>query len=141
MKHRGVEPVSQLNGIKSEIEDLLPLEVETAALAGDLLYVGSGSPVYSDLAFFVLVGGANQARGLWRFVFLDYRLVALLAATAIGPCILHALHPFAIAPVLGNEPLHRTEAWAGIGGKLGSEIVGSGREAKTSMFCTPRAVS
>jgi signal transduction histidine kinase len=25
---------------------------------------------------------------------------------------------FAIAPVLGNEPLHRTEAWAGIGGKL-----------------------
>src|SRR4029077_16985051 len=23
-----------------------------------------------------------------------------------------------IAPVLGNEPLHRTEAWAGIGGRL-----------------------
>jgi ABC-2 type transport system permease protein len=33
---------------------------------------------YSDLLFFVLVGGANQAQGLWRFVFLDYRLVALL---------------------------------------------------------------
>ena len=33
---------------------------------------------YSDLVFFVLVGGANQARGLWRFVFLDFRLVALL---------------------------------------------------------------
>jgi len=25
---------------------------------------------------------------------------------------------FSIAPVLGNEPLHRTEAWAGIGGRL-----------------------
>jgi len=25
---------------------------------------------------------------------------------------------FSIAPVLGNAPLHRTEAWAGIGGKL-----------------------
>jgi signal transduction histidine kinase len=25
---------------------------------------------------------------------------------------------FSIAPVLGNEPLHRTEAWAAIGGKL-----------------------
>jgi signal transduction histidine kinase len=25
---------------------------------------------------------------------------------------------FAIAPVLGGQPLHRTEAWAGIGGKL-----------------------
>src|SRR5207244_3048407 len=33
---------------------------------------------YSDLALFVLVGGANQTRGLWRFVFLDFRLVALL---------------------------------------------------------------
>jgi ABC-2 type transport system permease protein len=33
---------------------------------------------YSDLVFFVLVGGANQAQGLWRYVFLDYRLVALL---------------------------------------------------------------
>lgn len=33
---------------------------------------------YSDLTFFVLVGGANQARGLWRYVFLDFRLVALL---------------------------------------------------------------
>jgi ABC-2 type transport system permease protein len=33
---------------------------------------------YSDLALFVLVGGANQTRGLWRYVFLDFRLVALL---------------------------------------------------------------
>src|SRR5439155_1186877 len=101
---------------------------------------------YSDLALFVLVGGANQTRGLWRFVFLDFRLVALLvvplltmrlfaeerkqgtlellwtfpvrdgevlagkvlaalalylgmlAATAIGPALLYALHPFAVAP-------------------------------------------
>jgi ABC-2 type transport system permease protein len=33
---------------------------------------------YSDLTFFVLVGGGNQARGLWRYMFLDFRLVALL---------------------------------------------------------------
>ena len=33
---------------------------------------------YSDLVLFVLVGGANQTPGLWRFVFLDLRLVALL---------------------------------------------------------------
>jgi ABC-2 type transport system permease protein len=105
---------------------------------------------YSDLVFFVLVGGANQAQGLWRYVFLDYRLVALLvlplltmrlfaeerklgtlellwtfpvrdrqllagkflaalavylamlAATAIGPLILYALHPFSPAPVLAG---------------------------------------
>jgi signal transduction histidine kinase len=29
-----------------------------------------------------------------------------------------ATFAFSIAPVLGNEPLHRTEAWAAIGGKL-----------------------
>src|SRR5256712_4754866 len=105
---------------------------------------------YSDLALFVLVGGANQTRGLWRFVFLDFRLVALLvvplltmrlfaeerkqgtlellwtfpvrdgevlagkvlaalalylgmlAATAIGPALLYALHPFAVAPVVAG---------------------------------------
>jgi gliding motility-associated transport system permease protein len=33
---------------------------------------------YSDLVLFVLFGGANQAEGLWRYVFLHYRLVALL---------------------------------------------------------------
>jgi ABC-2 type transport system permease protein len=102
---------------------------------------------YSDLVLFVLVGGANQSLGLWRYVFLDFRLVALLvlpllsmrlfaeerklgtlellwtfpvrdrellagkyvaalavylgmlAATAVGPAVLWALHPFAIAPV------------------------------------------
>ncbi len=105
---------------------------------------------YSDLALFVLVGGANQTRGLWRFMFLDFRLVALLvvplvtmrlfaeerkqgtlellwtfpvrdgevlagkvlaalalylgmlAATAVGPALLYALHPFAVAPVLAG---------------------------------------
>src|SRR5262249_272040 len=33
---------------------------------------------YSDLALFVLCGGASETRGLWRFVFLDDRLVVLL---------------------------------------------------------------
>jgi ABC-2 type transport system permease protein len=33
---------------------------------------------YSDLVFFVLFGGANPTSGLWRFVFLDFRLVTLL---------------------------------------------------------------
>src|SRR5919197_463278 len=30
---------------------------------------------------------------------------------------------FAIAPVLGGEPLHRTEAWAGIGGRLCAAVL------------------
>jgi ABC-2 type transport system permease protein len=105
---------------------------------------------YSDLTFFVLFGGANLPEGLWRFVFLDFRLVALLvtplvtmrllaeerklgtlellwtfplrdgellagkllaalavylvmlAATLVGPLVLHALHPFAWGPLLAG---------------------------------------
>ncbi len=105
---------------------------------------------YSDLALFVLVGGANQAEGLWRYVFLDQRLVALLvlplltmrlfaeerklgtlellwtypvrdvevlagkfaaawlvyvgmlAASTVGPFVLHALHPFAVGPLVAG---------------------------------------
>jgi ABC-2 type transport system permease protein len=49
-----------------------------AAVLGAVFLALTGYFFYSDLALFVLVGGANQARGLWRYVFLDYRLVALL---------------------------------------------------------------
>jgi ABC-2 type transport system permease protein len=49
-----------------------------AWVLGTVFLLLTGYFFYSDLALFVLVGGANQARGLWRFVFLDFRLVALL---------------------------------------------------------------
>jgi len=49
-----------------------------AWVLGGVFLLLTGYFFYSDLALFVLVGGANQTRGLWRFVFLDYRLVALL---------------------------------------------------------------
>jgi ABC-2 type transport system permease protein len=121
-----------------------------AWVLGGVFLLLTGYFFYSDLALFVLVGGANQTRGLWRFVFLDFRLVALLvlplvtmrlfaeerklgtlellctypvrdgellagkflaafvlytvllAATAVGPCILHRLHPFAVGPLLAG---------------------------------------
>jgi ABC-2 type transport system permease protein len=121
-----------------------------AWVLGGVFLLLTGYFFYSDLALFVLVGGANQTRGLWRFVFLDYRLVALLvlplvtmrlfaeerklgtlellwtypvrdgellagkflaavvlyivflAATAVGPCILYRLHPFAVPPLLAG---------------------------------------
>jgi len=38
----------------------------------------SGYFFYSDLIFFVLFGGFTMATGLWQFVFLDMRLVAML---------------------------------------------------------------
>jgi ABC-2 type transport system permease protein len=110
----------------------------------------SGWFFYSDLVFFVLFGGANPTSGLWRFVFLDFRLVTILvlplltmrlvaeerklgtlelawswpvrdgellagkflaalavysgflAATASGPLLLYALHPFPVGPVVAG---------------------------------------
>lgn len=38
----------------------------------------SGYFFYSDLAFFVTFGAQNLATGLWRYVFIDFRLVTLL---------------------------------------------------------------
>jgi ABC-2 type transport system permease protein len=38
----------------------------------------SGYFFYSDLIFFILFGGFTLASGLWQFVFLDMRLVAML---------------------------------------------------------------
>ena len=49
-----------------------------AAVLGAVFVGLTGYFFYSDVVFFVLVGGANQTSGLWRFVFLDDRLVALL---------------------------------------------------------------
>jgi ABC-2 type transport system permease protein len=49
-----------------------------AWVLGAIFVLLTGYFFYSDLALFVLVGGGNPTRGLWRFVFLDYRLVALL---------------------------------------------------------------
>ena len=49
-----------------------------AWLLGAVFLLLGGWFFYSDLVLFVLVGGANQTPGLWRFVFLDLRLVALL---------------------------------------------------------------
>src|SRR5207249_3838380 len=65
---------------------LLICRRELAALFGGPLAYGlaavfvllTGYFFYSDLVFFVLFGGASLPAGLWRFVFLDYRLVALL---------------------------------------------------------------
>jgi ABC-2 type transport system permease protein len=49
-----------------------------AWVLGAVFLALAGYFFYSDLILFVLVGGANQTQGLWRFVFLDFRLVALL---------------------------------------------------------------
>src|SRR5262249_22223734 len=54
-----------------------------APLLGAVFLLLTGYFFYSDLALFVLVGGADATRGLWRFVFLDVRLVVLLVVPLI----------------------------------------------------------
>jgi ABC-2 type transport system permease protein len=49
-----------------------------AWVLGTVFALLTGYFFYSDLALYVLVGGGNETRGLWRFVFLDHRLVVLL---------------------------------------------------------------
>lgn len=121
-----------------------------APLLAAVFLLLTGYFFYSDLALFVLVGGTDATRGLWRFVFLDVRLVVLLvvplitmrliaeerrlgtlelaftwpvrdrelvagkflaafalylvmlSGTAIGPALLHALHPYPVAPVVAG---------------------------------------
>lgn len=110
----------------------------------------SGVFFYTNLGFFVLMGGMDLPRGLWQYEFVDLarlllvlvplltmRLFAeerkqgtlellwtfpvrdgevlagkvlaalalylgMLAATAVGPALLYALHPFAVAPVVAG---------------------------------------
>lgn len=53
----------------------------TAPLAwvlGAVYALLTGYFFYSDLSYFVLFGGANYAKALWRFVFLDYRMITIL---------------------------------------------------------------
>jgi ABC-2 type transport system permease protein len=50
----------------------------TAYVLLAVFLVLSGYFFYSDLIFFVLFGGFTLATGLWQFVFLDMRLVAML---------------------------------------------------------------
>lgn len=121
-----------------------------AWVLGAVFTLLAGYLFWSELAFFVLFGGASLPMGLWRFVFLDWRLITililpaltmrllaeerrqgtlellwtlpvrdhelllgkflaawgtyclLLAATLVGPLVLHAFHPFAWPPVLAG---------------------------------------
>ena len=52
----------------------------------------------------------------------DGRRLDLLLCSGFGAAAAATL-AFSIAPVLGGQPLHRTEAWAGIGGRLFAAIL------------------
>jgi ABC-2 type transport system permease protein len=68
---------------------------------------------YSDLVFFVLVGGANQSRGLWRYVFLDFRLVALLVLPLLTMRLFAEERKLGTLEVLWTYPVRDRELLAG----------------------------
>jgi len=68
---------------------------------------------YSDLALFVLVGGANQTLGLWRYVFLDYRLVALLVLPVLTMRLFAEERKLGTLELLWSFPVRDHELLAG----------------------------
>jgi ABC-2 type transport system permease protein len=68
---------------------------------------------YSDLAFFVLVGGANQTSGLWRYVFLDYRLVTLLVLPLLTMRLFAEERKLGTLELLWSFPVRDREVLAG----------------------------
>ena len=84
-----------------------------AYLLGAIFLLLTGYFFYSDLALFVLVGGANQTRGLWRFVFLDYRLVALLVVPLLTMRLFAEERKLGTLELLWTYPVRDRELLAG----------------------------
>ncbi len=68
---------------------------------------------YSDLAFYVLFGGASLPRGLWRYVFLDFRLVALLVIPLVTMRLLAEERKLGTLELLFTCPVRDREVLAG----------------------------
>lgn len=68
---------------------------------------------YSDLAFFVLFGGSNLPSGLWRYVFLDFRLVALLVVPLLTMRLVAEERKLGTLELLWTFPVRDREVLAG----------------------------
>lgn len=84
-----------------------------AWVLGAVFLLLTGYFFYSDLVFFVLVGGANQARGLWRYVFLDYRLVCLLVLPLLSMRLFAEERKLGTLELLWTFPVRDREVLAG----------------------------
>ena len=68
---------------------------------------------YSDLTFYVLFGGADLATGLWRYVFLDFRMVAMLVVPLITMRLLAEERKLGTLELLWTFPVRDREVVAG----------------------------
>lgn len=68
---------------------------------------------WADLAFFVLFGGSDLPAGLWRYVFLDFRLVALLVLPLLTMRLLAEERKLGTLELLWTLPVRDRELLAG----------------------------
>ncbi|MGH7894212.1 MAG: ABC transporter permease [Candidatus Binatia bacterium] len=73
----------------------------------------SGYFFYSDLALYVLLGGGSLPTGLWRFVFLHYRLVAMLVLPLVTMRLLAEERKLGTLELLWSLPVRDGEVLAG----------------------------
>ena len=75
---------------------------------------------YSDLTFYVLFGGGNLPTGLWRYVFLHDRLVALLVLPLVTMRLITEERQLGTLELLWSTPLRDRDVLAG---KLAAALV------------------
>jgi ABC-2 type transport system permease protein len=68
---------------------------------------------YSDLTFYVLFGGGNLPAGLWRYVFLHYRLVALLVVPLVTMRLVAEERKLGTLELLWSLPVRDRDVLAG----------------------------
>lgn len=73
----------------------------------------SGYFFFSDLSFYVLFGGGNLPAGLWRFVFLHDRLVAMLVVPLVTMRLIAEERKLGTLELLWSLPVRDREVIAG----------------------------
>jgi gliding motility-associated transport system permease protein len=68
---------------------------------------------YTDLTFYVLFGGGNLPAGLWRYVFLHYRLVALLVVPLVTMRLVAEERKLGTLELLWSLPVRDRDVLAG----------------------------
>ena len=84
-----------------------------AWVLGAVFALLTGYFFYSDLALYVLVGGGNETRGLWRFVFLDHRLVVLLVVPLLTMRLFAEERKLGTLELLWTYPVRDAQLLAG----------------------------
>jgi ABC-2 type transport system permease protein len=84
-----------------------------AWVLGAVFALLTGYFFYSDLTFYVLFGGANLSSGLWRYMFLDFRMVAMLVVPLVTMGLLAEERKLGTLELLWTFPVRDREVIAG----------------------------